>query len=277
MKLDSSHLAATSFKKEIIPLSLSLLHSMSDMPLYRAAEKLGVSTSYLKSACRRLGIARWPRAGRSTGAVSTVRTLPQVNINYSRRLLRKYAESSDVSQATGQQQNLPDLMSGDFGVVRPFDGYKYETQAYNDECRQANKSPHRPPYQTNSTLTDCHRYQQFPAVEEVPLSPALSSSSSQHHSCADASPGPSWSLYDEPDWLIGGDGSGLPAGPAAAAACAGHNGDADLRASLDAILFGAAAAADDDADVDAAEPHGPPYSGPPVIDGVAYGGGWGAR
>jgi hypothetical protein len=44
-------------------LTLELLRSLGDLPLYRAAERLGISPSTLKVACRRLGLARWPRAG----------------------------------------------------------------------------------------------------------------------------------------------------------------------------------------------------------------------
>ena len=64
---------------------------MSDIPLYRAAEQLGMSPSYLKATCRRLGIARWPRAGRSLGGAENSSGRAAVNIEYSRRLLRKYA------------------------------------------------------------------------------------------------------------------------------------------------------------------------------------------
>lgn len=81
-------------RKEFPNLTLSLLHSMSDMPLYRAAEQLGMSTSFLKAACRRVGIARWPRAGRSIGGVAKLNPV-QVNINYSRQLYRRYASNSN--------------------------------------------------------------------------------------------------------------------------------------------------------------------------------------
>ena len=76
-------------------LSLSLLLGMSDIPLYRAAEKLGISTSYLKNICRRLGIARWPRAGRSIGGVSKSNPQAKVNIDYSRRIYRKYSAGAE--------------------------------------------------------------------------------------------------------------------------------------------------------------------------------------
>ena len=75
--------------------SLSLLLGMSDIPLYRAAEKLGISTSYLKNICRRLGIARWPRAGRSIGGVSKSNPQAKVNIDYSRRIYRKYSAGAE--------------------------------------------------------------------------------------------------------------------------------------------------------------------------------------
>ena len=73
---------------------------MGDIPLYRAAEQLGMSTSYLKAACRRLGIARWPRAGRSIGGVVKPNIRAQVNIDYSRRHYRRYNLCSKDSKCT---------------------------------------------------------------------------------------------------------------------------------------------------------------------------------
>ena len=93
-------------RKELPSLSLSLLHGMSDMPLYRAAEQLGMSTSYLKAACRRLGIARWPRAGRSIGGVAKPNSRAQVNINYSRQIYRKYVSRSEASKIQETDNNI---------------------------------------------------------------------------------------------------------------------------------------------------------------------------
>jgi hypothetical protein len=98
---------STRFRKPPSQLTLSMLHSMSDVPLYRAAERLGMSTSYLKNACRRLGLSRWPRAGRSIGTVSAV-SQPKVSIDYSRRLLRKYKDAApEGSQTTFSTQSRP--------------------------------------------------------------------------------------------------------------------------------------------------------------------------
>ena len=87
-------------REDAPPLTLTLLLSMCDMPLRRAAEKVGVSVSYLKRACRRLGISCWPRAGRSisTAGTTAANGPTQVNIAYSRQLYRKYG--------TGEERTL---------------------------------------------------------------------------------------------------------------------------------------------------------------------------
>ena len=88
-------------REDAPPLTLTLLLSMCDMPLRRAAEKVGVSVSYLKRACRRLGISCWPRAGRSisTAGTTAANGPTQVNIAYSRQLYRKYG--------TGEERKSP--------------------------------------------------------------------------------------------------------------------------------------------------------------------------
>ncbi|EKX35142.1 hypothetical protein GUITHDRAFT_118689 [Guillardia theta CCMP2712] len=43
-----------------VVLSLEILQSFSEVPLVQAAKKLGISKTALKSACRTLGLERWP-------------------------------------------------------------------------------------------------------------------------------------------------------------------------------------------------------------------------
>jgi len=42
------------------PISLAEVQPLFSMPLREAAEILGISTTHLKTACRKLGIAKWP-------------------------------------------------------------------------------------------------------------------------------------------------------------------------------------------------------------------------
>ena len=74
------------------PVTLELLRSLGDVPLYRAAERLGMSPSSLKTACRRLGLARWPRAADAAAAAAGCGG--QVSVAYARRLYRKYAAAA---------------------------------------------------------------------------------------------------------------------------------------------------------------------------------------
>jgi hypothetical protein len=80
-------------------ISHETLQNLWHLTVQQAADKLGVSLTTLKSACRRLGIARWPRnAGRTpptappadSAFAGPARPVP-VSLAYTRRLLRKYA------------------------------------------------------------------------------------------------------------------------------------------------------------------------------------------
>ena len=67
-----------------VTLTLEVLDSLADVPLYRAAEKLGVSATALKLACRKLGVRKWlcrreppgPSGGAASGARSTDEDVP---------------------------------------------------------------------------------------------------------------------------------------------------------------------------------------------------------
>ena len=62
-------------------VTLEELRELLPLPMQQAAERLGMSVSSLKAVCRRLGIARWPRAGAAPAAL---------DVAYLRRLCRKY-------------------------------------------------------------------------------------------------------------------------------------------------------------------------------------------
>ena len=75
-------------------LTIEALQGLGDIPLYSAADKLGVSPSALKAACRRLGLARWPRSGWSKPQSAHSRGVADVDLSYSRQLFRKYSAAA---------------------------------------------------------------------------------------------------------------------------------------------------------------------------------------
>jgi hypothetical protein len=95
------------------PLSLQTLRALGDVPLYRAAQLLNISPSSLKAACRRLGLARWPRAGWS--AAESRPGGASHNIAYARQLFRKYSRTpgrvSGRPRIGTAGQNEPETMA----------------------------------------------------------------------------------------------------------------------------------------------------------------------
>lgn len=47
-------------KEEAVCITLQVLEDLSSLPLPTAAARLGLSSTALKGACRKLGIQRWP-------------------------------------------------------------------------------------------------------------------------------------------------------------------------------------------------------------------------
>ena len=43
-----------------VVITIEVIDAFSDMPLYSAAEAIGISETALKSACRKLGVRHWP-------------------------------------------------------------------------------------------------------------------------------------------------------------------------------------------------------------------------
>ena len=66
-------------------LVITFVAVAEELNFTRAAERLGMSTSSLKVACRRLGLARWPRAACAAHALGGDGA---VSLAYSRRLYR---------------------------------------------------------------------------------------------------------------------------------------------------------------------------------------------
>ena len=78
-------------------ITLELLESMADLTIVAAAQRIRVSTTSLKKACRKLGVERWPyRKDRPAAAATAAKptTIPRdFDEAYVRRLHRKYGGS----------------------------------------------------------------------------------------------------------------------------------------------------------------------------------------
>jgi len=76
-----------------VSVTLELLQDLGRHPLHMAAEKLGISATALKGACRKLGISRWPYfAGRGLVPVYLKQTVPKAP-----SALRDAATQTEVS------------------------------------------------------------------------------------------------------------------------------------------------------------------------------------
>jgi len=71
-------------------ITLEVLESMAEVPLSDAAKQLGVSTTAMKKACRKLGVQRWPYR-KHGDAGRQVELLSHYNDAYVRKLFRKYS------------------------------------------------------------------------------------------------------------------------------------------------------------------------------------------
>ena len=108
-------------------LTLAALRGLGDVSLRRAAELLGMSPTALKAACRRLGLARWPRDGwaaHDAAAASSAAAAAdsarwdsdgrgggrRVDMTYVRRLNRKYRGGGGGGDGGGSVgRPVPDL------------------------------------------------------------------------------------------------------------------------------------------------------------------------
>jgi len=71
-------------------ITLDVLESMADVPLSDAARKLGVSSTAIKKACRKIGVQRWPYRKRAEGS-QQAELMSDYNEAYVRKLFRKYS------------------------------------------------------------------------------------------------------------------------------------------------------------------------------------------
>eukprot|EP00286_Rhodomonas_abbreviata_P028745 CAMPEP_0181306572 /NCGR_PEP_ID=MMETSP1101-20121128/10378_1 /TAXON_ID=46948 /ORGANISM="Rhodomonas abbreviata, Strain Caron Lab Isolate" /LENGTH=482 /DNA_ID=CAMNT_0023412651 /DNA_START=74 /DNA_END=1522 /DNA_ORIENTATION=- len=81
-----------------VDISLKLLKDMSHLSLKEASQKLGLSTSAMKKACRKLGVERWPIPSAKTPVI-------KYNSAYVRRLYCKYAEKGKDEEEKGMQDD----------------------------------------------------------------------------------------------------------------------------------------------------------------------------
>ena len=88
--------------KPMVCITTQVLEQMRHLPLVKAADVLGISSTAMKKACRRLGVPRWSY-GRDNRHV-------HVDSSYVRRVQRKHAASlrkqSDKEQQTATDQRL---------------------------------------------------------------------------------------------------------------------------------------------------------------------------
>eukprot|EP00287_Rhodomonas_sp_CCMP768_P006908 CAMPEP_0196721210 /NCGR_PEP_ID=MMETSP1091-20130531/3851_1 /TAXON_ID=302021 /ORGANISM="Rhodomonas sp., Strain CCMP768" /LENGTH=478 /DNA_ID=CAMNT_0042062643 /DNA_START=101 /DNA_END=1537 /DNA_ORIENTATION=+ len=101
-----------------VDISLKMLRDMSDLSLKEASQRLGLSTSAMKKACRKLGVERWPIQSAKTPVI-------QYNSAYVRRLYCKYAKTEEAKADELQKsQALPPCflssdLHGCFNAVPP--------------------------------------------------------------------------------------------------------------------------------------------------------------
>ena len=92
-----------------VVVSLEVLNGFADIPLVHAAKKLGISKTALKSACRTLGLERWPFR-RPTDCLPVRETSPQSDIVGKKR--KKRGTSERAGPAGGKRQKLANQKRG---------------------------------------------------------------------------------------------------------------------------------------------------------------------
>ncbi len=81
---------------DTVRVSLDVIEQLGSLPLARAAEKLGLSSTSFKGACRKLGIKRWPYfAGR--GLVRELLKPPAPSAVPAPRAVQDACTQTDVS------------------------------------------------------------------------------------------------------------------------------------------------------------------------------------
>ena len=97
-----------------VVLSMDVLRQLMSMPLCSAAATLGLSSTAMKKACRRLGVQRWPynvHASRGTGAGGRGQYVP-IDSAYVRRIQRKYSlMERKVAHGQAGASSLPRAVS----------------------------------------------------------------------------------------------------------------------------------------------------------------------
>ena len=92
-----------------VVVSLEVLNGFADIPLVHAAKRLGISKTALKSACRTLGLERWPFR-RPTDCLPAGETSPESDIVGKKRIKR--GTSARAGPAGGKRQKLANKKKG---------------------------------------------------------------------------------------------------------------------------------------------------------------------
>ena len=87
-----------------VSITIETLQRYTDLPLSKAATQLGISSTAMKKACRKLGITRWPnmtiaRAKLAPPPKSAVTM--HVDSAYVRKLFRKYSGYARIRDCLG--------------------------------------------------------------------------------------------------------------------------------------------------------------------------------
>ena len=89
-----------------VEITLGLLGNLSDVSIAAAASRIGISTSALKKACRRLGVSRWPYRRESRTAPPASSCIPSAprdfDDSYVRMLHRKYGTRKTPSASVAR-------------------------------------------------------------------------------------------------------------------------------------------------------------------------------
>lgn len=101
-------------------ITLDVLKSMADVPLSDAARQLGVSSTAIKKACRKIGVQRWPYRKRAEGA-QQADLLSDYNEAYVRKLFRKYSPKVPKAVKSKVTKGESKVVKGQ-GITKPSSG-----------------------------------------------------------------------------------------------------------------------------------------------------------
>jgi len=113
-----------------VTITLDLLDSFCEISLTEAAKKLGISSTAMKKACRKVGVKRWPYRKNAEESVT------RFNEAYVRRIHRKYA-----SAKARAPEGAPAPGYAGAAKEEPFDEGGEELDESDGDERDASPSP----------------------------------------------------------------------------------------------------------------------------------------